>query len=205
MSSLHSRREKKQCKVKVSSISDRRFGSSWSQDNRKKTSTNNECNSWRNIKKWGKHINQPNEWTRIKLHRGSRTLGRSNNSSLFIIDFPIWRSQIYLRSTKGGTFYTWPHTPGHRSEGQYRSGWNGYWLHYLYSFAPFSLLSHSPTMTCRHGQRPWCIWEQGNQYYRYLRCLVAPVSLDLSTWPPIRQCSLRLSRPSEVTLIGALA
>ena len=50
-------------------------------------------------------------------------------------------------------------------------------------FYHFYSLSHSSTMACRHGHYPWLLWAQVNQHWRYLRCLVAPIFLDLSTWP----------------------
>ena len=68
MSSFHSRKQWQQCKIKVSIRSDIIFGRSWAQDNRKKTSTNNECNSWSDIVKGFKHINLLNEGPEIKLH-----------------------------------------------------------------------------------------------------------------------------------------
>ena len=110
--------------VKVSIRADRRFGRACAQDNTKKTSTNNECNSWRNIDKGGNYINQLNEGSYIKLHRGLINKGRSSNLSLFIIDFPTWISQIYSISTRGRGGYPLPHTLWHRSKGRDRSGRN---------------------------------------------------------------------------------
>ena len=69
----------------------------------------------------------------------------------------------------------------------------------------FSFLSHSLTITFRHGHQPLWLWAQLYRHYRYLRCLVAPVLLDLSTWPFRRKCWLRLSRPSVLTYVSALA
>ena len=60
----------------------------WYQDNRNKTITNNERNSVRIIDKGGKHINKLNEGPNIKMHRGSRTQGRSKDLLLLRIDFP---------------------------------------------------------------------------------------------------------------------
>ena len=54
-----------------------------------------------NIEKGGKHMNQLYEGPEIKLYRGSRTQGRSKNSSLLRIYFQQWRSQIHSISTKG--------------------------------------------------------------------------------------------------------
>ena len=46
--------------------------------------------------------------------------------------------------------------------------------------------------------------KQVNQHYRYLRCLAAPIYMDISTWPSRRKCWLRLLRTSLVTSPGAL-
>ena len=67
-----------------------------------KTSTNNERNSWSNIEKEGKHINQLNEGPDIKLHRCSRTQGRKNNYSLLRINFPTMVKSDILDINKGG-------------------------------------------------------------------------------------------------------
>ena len=83
-------------------------------------------------------------------------------------------------------------------------GMETYSIIYIH-FSQFSSLSHSHIMTFRHGHQPCWLRAQGNQHNRDLICLVAPVSLDLSTWPSIRKCWLRLSRPSSVTSVGALA
>ena len=54
-----------------------------------------------NIEKGGKHINQINEGPDINLRRGSRTQGRSKNSSLLRMDFPTLDKSDILNINKG--------------------------------------------------------------------------------------------------------
>ena len=78
-------------------------GSTGDQYNRKKKRTKNEHNSWRNIEKGGgKHINQLNEGPEIKLHRVSRTQGRSNNCALLQMNFPTMEKSDVTDINKGG-------------------------------------------------------------------------------------------------------
>ena len=59
-------------------------------------------------------------------------------------------------------------------------------------------------MTCKNIHQNCWLWEKGNKHCRYLRFLVTPVSLDLSTWTPRHQCWLRFSRPSAVNSVGSI-
>ena len=53
-------------------------------------------------RKGGKHINQLNEQPDIKLHSGSRTQGRSNNSFLLRMYFPMMEKSDIIEIKKGG-------------------------------------------------------------------------------------------------------
>ena len=119
------------------------------------------------------------------------------------MDLKKWISNIYFRLTKGGNCI---HDPVQSDiDLKYETGvvvMETKYIIYIH-FAYFSLILHSPTMTFRHRSWPYWLWAQGNQHNIYLRFLVAPVSLDLSTWLSRRQCWLRFSRISAVTSVGA--
>ena len=175
----------------------------WDRNNRKKKITKNENNSWRNIENGGKYINQLNEGTEIKPHRGSRTQEKRKNSLPSILDFPTMDKSDISNINKRGEHCI--NDPKHsETDPKDETGlvrMNTESIIYIH-FDHFSLLSHSPTMTCRYGHYTCWLLEQRKQHDRDLRVLVAPVSLDLSTWP---SSQLRLSRPSSVTSVGALA
>ena len=67
------------------------------------------------------------------------------------------------------------------------------------------MLPKSPNMAFRQVHQPFCLLVQGNKHYIDLIFLVSPIFLDLSTWTSRQKCWLRLSRPSSVTSVGAVA
>ena len=103
------------------------------------------------MKKGGKHINQINEGTEIKIHRGSRTQGRGKNYSLLRTDFPTMETSYILKINKGGDIVSM--TPYNQTQiRRTRQEWLELRLiPLLYSSFPLSLISHSPTMTCKNG------------------------------------------------------
>ena len=141
----------------------------------------------------------------IKIHRGFRTQGRTNNTLLFIIDWLMLRSWKYLISTMGGTLYPWSGIFWHNFEGQDQricyvygatSSFSGlategyFWMSILISFGPCWIIWTSKNITSHDiTLGKLCV---GNDDFNSLWQLLFTLWLEdngvagakESTWPP---------------------
>ena len=137
------------------------------------------------------------------MHRGSRTQGRGKNYLLLRMDFPTMEKSDIIDIKKVGNIVSM--TPYTQTQNRRRIQ---EWLEWILTTLFILIFT---TFLCYHIHLTWrsdtdiILADYGRKeikIYRYLRCLVAPVFLDIFTWPYRRKCWLKLSRPLAVTLAG---